>query len=98
MVHHPLKEVEQEDSQKHTKLSEELPAGGATFCAGAGGAGGAGAEGFGAGADGFFSSGGDTLGIQDAKVTTNKQHGQPRLKKDVSDMCLLNNLTNKQKQ
>lgn len=47
-----------------------LPAGGATFCAGAGGGGGAGGEGFGVGTDGFFSSGGDTLGIQDAKITT----------------------------
>lgn len=42
-----------------------LPAGGAPFCS-RGGVG----EGFGAGRDGFFSSGGGTLGIQDVKVTT----------------------------
>ncbi len=45
---------------------KKLPAGGATFSAGGGG------EGFGADADGFFSSGGDTLGIQDAKIITKK--------------------------
>lgn len=46
----------------------ELPAAGVTFSAGAGAAG----AGFGTGADGFFSSGGDNLGVQDAKVTTKK--------------------------
>ena len=43
----------------------KLPAGGANFSAGGGG------EGFGAGA-GFVSAGGDTLGIQDAKIITKK--------------------------
>ena len=46
----------------------KLPAGGANFSAGAEGGG----EGFGAGADGFVSAGGDTLGIQDAKIITKK--------------------------
>lgn len=40
-----------------------LPARGAVFSAGAGAGGNR-------GADGFFSSGGETLGIQDAKITT----------------------------
>lgn len=63
---------------------KKLPAGGATFCAGAGGAifslgttgatfptgAGEGGEGFGGGAEGFFSTGGDTWEVQDSRITT----------------------------
>lgn len=48
---------------------EQIPAGRGTLAAGGGGAG----FDTGVGTDGFFSSGGETLGIQDAKITTKKK-------------------------
>lgn len=64
---------------------KKLPAGGATFSAGAGGAifslgttgatfptgAGGGGEGFGGGAEGFFSTGGDTWKVKGSRITTN---------------------------
>lgn len=52
---------------------KKLPAGGATLAAGV-----AGAEGFGTGAVGFFSTGGDTLKYKMPRSRPRQQHGQSR--------------------
>lgn len=62
---------------------KKLPAGRVTFSAGAGGGGGAG---FGAGTDGFFSTGGDTLGIQDFKIITKKKWFWSNRAREVQNM------------
>lgn len=68
-------------AMSQTKLNKtvdvkKLPAGGATLVAGAGGG-----DGFGVGADGFFSSEGDAFKNKKPKSQQSKQH-------DKAEICL----------